>query len=164
MNQSQRKFLIDKIEKSAKDMIGVLEDSKPESPSIENYLLHAVMGGNFELHSIDELKETIRQMALESKGRDSWTGGSWGRASYTSIHLPLKDVFIIPEEYTQKERDIEKRRNEIQKEINAIRSKCDTLVVRLTLASNSVLETMIKEVDDMGDLSLMDTKLKALTS
>lgn len=38
------------------------------------------------------------------------------------------------------------------------------LVTRIQLASDKTLEKMISEVDDMGDVSLMDTKLKSLIS
>jgi len=34
--------------------------------------------------------------------------------------------------------------------------------MRVQLASDKTLQKLINEVDDMGDLSLMDTKLKML--
>lgn len=38
------------------------------------------------------------------------------------------------------------------------------LCTRIQLASNKTLEKMIAEVDDMGDISLVDCTLKALMS
>ena len=39
----------------------------------------------------------------------------------------------------------------------------NNLITRIRLASNKTLEKMINEIDDMGEISLFDKKLKQIT-
>jgi len=162
MNQSQRNFLIKKIEKSAKDQIDALRSSIPNSPSLNNYLLHAVMSGNFDIKSKDEIKEVIRQKALKAKEREDWLGNSWHSTSKKSVVFEAEEIFIIPEEYKSLASEYIKSRNEIEANIRTISLQLDSLITRIQLASDKTLQTMINEVDDMGNISLFDEKLKLL--
>jgi hypothetical protein len=162
MNQSQRNFLIDKIKTSAKAQRQALEKSLSKPPSLNNYLLHEVMSGTFELQPQEDIKKLIHQRALDATGHEDWTKASWSAATKDYFQIKLKDLFVVPKEYTKKWEAYREAQEKIQKQINLIESQADTLIVRITLASNATLESMIKEVDDMGDLKLMDTKLKAL--
>lgn len=164
MNQSQRTFLIKKIEETSKMRIKVLEESLPERPNLENYLLHAVMSGNFQLRTIDEIKETLRQKALKGSERDNWLGNSWGSGNKTDVHFKPREIFIIPDEYEKLLKEYKERDSEVRERINKIKIEVDTLITRIQLASDKTLQTMINEVDDMGNISLMDTKLKQLTA
>lgn len=163
MNQVQRNFLIKKIEETVKARIKALEDAKPEAPSLNNYLLHAVMSNNFDIISNEQIKELIRKMALKSKDRDDWMGNSWGSASKNKIFFNATDLFIVPEEYKKLWDEYAKERNRIEAEIGEIHIQADTLITRIQLASDKTLQTMINEVDDMGNISLMDSKLRLLT-
>lgn len=163
MNTQQRNYLIKKIEESVKIRVDALKSSEPQPPSLSNFLLHAVMSGTFEIRSNEEIKEMIRQKALTSKDRDDWMGNSWGNASKDKIIFQAKDFFIIPEEYQKRWDEYREKRKAIWDEVASIQSQADGLVTRITLASDKTLQTMINEVDDMGNISLMDTKLKLLT-
>ena len=87
MNQSQRNFLIEKIEKTAKLKRKVLEDAmnSDEPPSLSMFLFHSVMSGNFQIKSNDEIREMIRQKALKGTDRDDWLGNGWGTGSKDKI-------------------------------------------------------------------------------
>lgn len=163
MNQTQRKFLIDKIEKSAKTQRQALENSMPQPPSLNNYLLHAVMSNNFEIKNTEELKEMIRQMALKAKDRDDWMGNHWGSASKSNIHFKASEFFIVPEEYKILANEYRIKSESIRKQMYDLDMQVDGLITRIQLASDKTLQTMINEVDDMGNISLFDTKLKELT-
>ena len=52
--------------------------------------------------------------------------------------------------------------DKIQSEINTLQLQLDAIELRIQLASDKTLQKMINEVDDMGELSLIDTKLKLL--
>lgn len=162
MNQTQRKFLINKIEENVKNQIKALDDAIPEPPSLGIYLLHAVMSGNFEIKSNEQIKEMILQKALNTKERDDWMGNSWGRASKDEIFFKIKEFFVVPEEYTKRWEEYRERRKKLEDEINHLRVQSDSLITRIQLASDKTLQTMINEVDDMGNISLMDTKLRTL--
>jgi len=162
MNQTQRNFLIKKIEETIKVKIKILEDSKPKSPSLNNYLLHAVMSGNFELKPNEEIKKTLLKMALNSKSNEDWLGNHWGVANKLLCAFKVEEIFIVPPDYKDKEMACTESRQKIQQQINELRIQSETLITRIQLASDKTLQKMINEVDDMGDISLIDTKLKYL--
>jgi hypothetical protein len=94
--------------------------------------------------------------------REDWLGNSWGTANKSNVGFSLDQFFIIPQEYL----DMRESRNEqiqkIQEEINDLQVQLDTLEVRIMLTSDANLKTLINEIDDMGDIKLIDTKIKLL--
>jgi len=162
MNQAQRNFLIKKIEETIKARVKALEDSKPEYPSLNNYLLHAVMSGNFELQPNEEIKKILLQKALNAKGNEDWLGNHWGMANKSLVAFKADEIFVIPEEYRERARICREKQSELQEQISTLRIQSETLITRIQLASDKTLQKMINEVDDMGDISLIDTKLKYL--
>lgn len=164
MNQSQRNFLIKKIEDTVKSKIKNLEDSKPEYPCLNNYLLHAVMSGNFELKPNEKIKKILLQKALNAKGNEDWLGNYWGMANKSLVAFKADEIFVIPDEYRERAENCKIKQCEIQEQINTLRIQSETLITRIQLASDKTLQKMINEVDDMGDISLIDTKLKYLAN
>lgn len=166
MNQVQRKFLIDKIKERTKITVDALnkEDRDDAPPSLSNYLLHAVMSDKFELRSIEEIKETMRKKALGCKvGSTNWLGkDTWHTVSDREVLLKAEELFIIPEEYTKLWEEYKIKREKIRAQVAEIQIQSDTLITRIQLASDKTLDRMIAEVDDMGDISLMDTKLRMI--
>jgi len=163
MNQTQRSFLIKKIEETADIRIKALHDSKPELPSIQNWLLHSVLSDSYELNPPLEIKAAIKKKAISARqGRENWMNGSHWDAK-GEISFNLEEIFIMPEQYEKEKGLILEERGRIQQEINLLSSQKETLVLRIQLASDKTLQSMINEVDNMGNLSLMDAKLKALT-
>lgn len=164
MNQAQRSFLVEEIEKSVNIRVEALEESKPEYPNANLFLYNAVMSDKLELQSNEHIKEVVRQKALRDKKGSNWLGGDrWGEPS-NEVKFQLKDIFIFPKEYQKKLKEYEKISKEINEKVLRMREEEKALVMRIKLASNNILEKLIMEVDDMGELSLMDTKLKQLTS
>jgi hypothetical protein len=164
MNTSQRNFLIKKIEETKNIRIDSLKHSMTDPPSLSNYLLHAVMSGTFEIRSNDEIKKMITKKALTSSTRhDNWMGTNSAYNRSSDISFKPEDFFIIPEEYTKLYNEHKQKDDKIQEEIRNIIIQTDSLITRIQLASDKTLQTMINEIDDMGNISLMDTKIKALT-
>lgn len=164
MNQTQRKFLIDKIQESVKSKIKAMEDGIPEAPSINNYLLHAVMSGKFEIRSTEEIRETLLKKALNAKGNEDWLGNHWGMANKTLVAFRASEIFVLPAEYQIQADECRAKKNLIGQQVRDLRIQADTLITRIQLASDKTLQAMINEIDDMGNISLMDTKLKGLAS
>jgi hypothetical protein len=164
MNQTQRKFLMDKIQKEVKNKIKILKDCKPDAPCIKSYLLLAIMSGNAKIRSSEEIETTLKDRAVNSKEGKDWLMPKQGyfAGSSNGVTFRYEEVFVIPEEYQIKKDNYLKECDKINEEVYQIQVQCDTLMTRIQLASNSVLESMIREIDDMGDIKLMDTKLKLL--
>lgn len=164
MNQTQRNFLIDRIEKETKIKVEALRESLPQKPSLSIHLLHEVMSGSFEIINQEKIKEIIKRKALKSTDREDWSGNNWHRATKSDIVFSLNELFIIPESYKKLNNDYKNKYNETQDKISYILSQSETLIIRIKLASNKTLETLISEIDDMGNISLMETKIKEISN
>ncbi len=167
MNQAQRNFLIKKIEDQVKITCDALKEQKPEQPNLNNWLLHAVLSDNFELQSIESIKETLRQKALNATRDVNWLTGEresgWG-GNGRGVGFKVSEIFILSDDYKQKRDSFLAASNGIDEKIKTVRMQAETLITRIQLASDKTLDKMINEVDDMGDISLMDTKIRYLNA
>lgn len=166
MNTAQRKFLVDKIAETTKAKIKVLKDSIPEQVSLNIYMLHKVMSNDFEIKPLEDLKKVVLDKAIKlgqsSSNREDWLGNAWGVANKKNVAFTLDEFFVIPPEYLKMRDD---RNNEIKKiysEIEKLEAQLNTLEIRIMVASDKTLQRLIAEIDDMGDISLIDTKIKLL--
>lgn len=166
MNSTQRKYLVDKITERIKSKIKSLEDSKPEAISLNVYMLHMVMSNDFEIKSNEELKKIVLEKALKAgqnkQYKEDWLGNAWGSASKGNVAFELKEFFVIPQEYLDL---MEKRQIEINKiyaEISDLRLQLETMEVRIMLASDKALQNIVNDVDDLGDIRLIDSKIKLI--
>lgn len=166
MNTVQRKFLVDKVTERTKAKIQALRDSKPEYLSLNVYMLHRVMSNNFDIKPYEELKKIILEKALKAgqnkQYREDWLGNAWGQAGKGNVVFTLNEFFIMPQEYVDLEEKRRKEIFEIDKQISELQTQLETLEVRIMVASDKSLQRLVNEVDDMGDLSLIDTKIKLI--
>lgn len=167
MNASQRKFLIDKIAERTKQRIGELRESIPEQMSLNVYMLHRVMSNDFQIRSMEELREVVLKKALEAGNkkqfREDWLGNAWGTANHKNVAFTLDEFFVIPEEYLEIRRKNNEERLRIEMQIKDLQLQLESLEVRIMLASDARLQKIINEVDDMGDIALIDSKIKLLS-
>lgn len=166
MNTTQRKYLVDKITERIRAKIKALESTIPESISLNVYMLHRVMSNDFEIKSNEELKNIILQKALEAgqnkSFREDWLGNAWGTASKKNVAFTLHEFFVIPKEYLDM---VEKREQEVKKineEIADFTRQLETMEVRIMLASDKALQNIVNDVDDLGDIRLIDSKIKLI--
>lgn len=166
MNSTQRKYLVDKITDRIKAKIGVLKDSKPEQISLNVYMLHRVMSNDFEIRPIEDLRKIILEKALKAgqdkSYRDDWLGNAWGTASKKNVAFDLLEFFVIPAEYLEM---VDKRRLEVAKideQIRDFSNQLEALEVRIMLASDKALQSLVNDVDDLGDIRLIDSKIKLI--
>lgn len=167
MNQAQRNFLIKKIEDQVAITCKDLKEQKPEQPNLNNWLLHAVLSDNFEIHTVEEIKETIKQKALNATRDVNWLTGEresgWSGNS-RGVGFKVSDIFILSDDYKKRSDDYRLQSNEIDEKIRQVKIQSETLITRIQLASDKTLDKMINEIDDMGDISLMDTKIRYLNA
>lgn len=166
MNNQQRKYLIEKITERTKTKIKSLETSIPEVVSLNVHMLHKVMSNDFQIKPIEELRAIVLEKALKAgqrkEFREDWLGNPWGTANKANVAFTLDEFFVIPDEYLKMRQDREDKRKIVQEEISKLYLQLETLEVRIMLASDKVLQGIVNEVDDMGDISLIDTKIKLL--
>lgn len=163
MNQQQRAFLIKKIQETTDSNIKRLEATIEQPPSLSNYLFHHIMKGDFEIASIDKLKAMVSEKALNSKGNNQWMDSQNSLTGISNkISFKAEDFFVLPDDYNEKWSAYCKSKEAVKSQIQSIRTQSETLIMRIQLASDKVLQKMVSEIDDMGDLSLMETKIKMI--
>lgn len=166
MNSTQRKFLVDKVTERTKQKIQELKSSIPEAISLNVYMLHRVMSNDFEIKSNDEFKKIVLEKALkagqERQHREDWLGNSWNMNHRGNVAFTLDEFFVIPQEYLNMRNEREKQKALIEEQMRQLQIQLETLEVRIMVASDKALQKLINEVDDMGDISLIDTRIKLL--
>jgi hypothetical protein len=163
MNQTQRKYLIDKITSRTKQKIEELKKGKLDMPNASNWVFKALLSDNLEIQSQEHILQALKTKALASREGDNWLSGDRGGwDAQRVVKLNLKDLIVLPEDYYKKMEEAQLHNKEISIQIEILQSQLDTIELRIQLASDKTLQTMINEVDDMGELSLIDTKLKLL--
>lgn len=165
MNAQQRKFLIERIQMKTKARISELEKTKLGYPNVPNYLFKSILSGKLELQPDEHTMSILKERALKAKEGANWLSDeSIGWEKMTTIRLQIEDLIVIPEDY-KKERDLVAQHNgKVSEEIKSLRMQLETVEMRVQLASDKTLQKLINEVDDMGELSLIDTKIKFLNS
>lgn len=172
MNASQRKFLTDKINSAVRDKKQALKDAIPNKPDMNKYLTSAIMSNDFELKNIRQIRDyfTKRVLAAEDNDREKLverSGGSY-RNNYEDskdfIQVDVDALFVIPEKFATTYNEYVEKKNALEDAIAKLEKEQEALITRITLASDRTLQKMIDEVDDMGAVSLMDTKLREITA
>lgn len=162
MNQQQRKFLIDKLKEEYNRQKKELESQFMKLPNPDNYMYLAIMSGTARVRDHEEILATVKNYALKSEPGASWLTEShrWGRGNGTIIDV--WEIFEQPEEF-RKAMQVAKAHNEaLEEKILELKILSDTMETRIQLASGKTLEGIIQDVDDLGDLRLVDQKLKLL--
>jgi hypothetical protein len=163
MNTAQRKFLIERIQQKVKDKIEELKKTLLEHPSASNYIFKAVLNNKLELQPKEVILDAIKGKALKAKEGYNWLSDeSMGWNKEREIRLLLEKLIVLPDDYKEELEKVRTHNKIINEEISQLKLQLDTIEVRVQLASDKTLQNLVNEVDDMGSLSLIDTKLKLL--
>ena len=164
MNAQQRKYLIERIQAKTRERIKILEEGKEKYPSAPNFLFKAVLNGTLQLQPSEVTLEALRQRALNAKEGYNWLSDqSHGWEKESTVKIKIQDLIAIPEDYKNEMARVQEHNAKIEQEIKQLRLQLDTIEMRVQLASDKTLQRLINEVDDMGELSLIDTKIKLLS-
>jgi len=164
MNTAQRKFLIERIQQKTKDKIEILKKSMMNYPSIDNYVFKAVMTDSLELQDSNTIMSALKKKAERAKAGENWLSEDrMGAYKSSTIRIDIEELLKLPQDYNDELTKVRNHNSEIGKEIDLLKLQLDTIEVRVQLASDKTLQNLVNEVDDMGSLSLIDTKLKLLS-
>jgi LPS O-antigen subunit length determinant protein (WzzB/FepE family) len=166
MNATQRKFLVEKIQTKVKTRIEEVRKGFLEYPSASNYLFKAILNNELKLQDETTILEALKSKAMNAKEGANWLSDErLGMNRDSTVRLPLNSLVVLPDDYykaLQEVKEVKEVNERLNSEIKELKSQLDTIEVRIQLASDKTLQKMINEVDDMGDISLLDTKLKYL--
>lgn len=163
MNNTQRKFLIERIQQKVKDKIEILKKGLLRYPSASNYIFKAVMNDKLSIQPTDVIMDAIKTKAMNAIEGENWLSEErMGYNKERTILLLIEQLIIVPDDFKIEVDRVTKHNKSIEDEISALNVQLDTIEVRIQLASDKTLRNLINEVDDMGSISLIDTKLKLL--
>lgn len=166
MNQDQRKFLIERVNKTFKEQKEKLTDKEREKPSLNNYLVAAFLDNSIRFNDIDKLKENMRQTVLKYGVSDRLVkddSDRWGnrRGNDDDKHyceIVTEDLFILPESYKIALSEYEEYKKDIEGKIEDLEAKRDTILLKIQIGSNQALDKLITQVDNLADLNIMNSQ------
>lgn len=165
MNQKQRDYLMDSINNTCNEQIKKLNGTIPDKPSLNNYLVASFLDNTVQFADINILKKKMRESVIKM-GKGEILVSTDNRGFYNNredekdyVKVIPEDLFIIPEQYKKAITVYEKKKKEIEKQINILENTKKTIMLKLQIGSNAILEKLIEQVDNMGDLSLINTQL-----
>ena len=164
MNQTQRDFLIKKVQTIHNEEIRQLKTKIPEEPSLNNYLIAAILNKTIKYQSMDTVKKSINER-IKRLGNDTEIikrqSGSY-RNDYKNIDymaLQAKDLFVIPKNYLEALEEFNQVTEHIENQIKEHEATKETLELKIQIGSSKILDVFIEEVDSMGSLSLLNDSL-----
>jgi hypothetical protein len=171
MNAQQRKFLIEKITEKTKARISVLRSQIPKNPDVEMMWMMEALQGKLRLKPAEQILKYFQDKAKERVESGSSRSTNWYEADSSMFgtvrnvyaKIPISVLFESPEGIDKLKEEYKSKKDEIQKQIDELEKQLEMLELRINLASDKTLQAMINEVDDMGNISLLDTKIKHLS-
>ncbi len=166
MNTHQRNFLVEKIQEKTKKQLDELNKQNPAYPNLQEILFHAIMSNALQLRKPEEILDCLKQRALKSGddgNRNSWLGHNQGEIN-KEVKFSSAEIFVLPQEYLDAMKEYREKEAEIQKQRIKILLQEENLILRIQLASDKTLQSLVNEIDDMGDITFIDDTLKILTN
>ncbi len=160
MNQHQRKFLLEAIEKQYKAERSALNDRKPKEPSMNNYLIAAILDGSFKMKSSNLVRDAIvaRTRTLgKSEALLTNSSQSWGRDDEDSgkvITLPANLLFELPNGYTMAFAQFEEDHDKWKNEVDALEASIQAMRIKVQIGSDKSLEALVEQADTLCSMSL----------
>jgi hypothetical protein len=170
MNQDQRKFLTDQVNKTFDKQRDDLKRRIPVKPSLNNHLIAAFLDNSIEFNDMPALKKKMRESVLKmgtgdvliehtSRAFHNRTRNKWGEDEEENYcKIPPEDLFIIPQGYIDALRVYEEERDRIGREIAILENNRDTIIMKIQIGSNQVLDKLITQVDNLADLNIMNSQ------
>lgn len=164
MNQTQRDFLIKQVGRTYRNQKDKLDAAKPKRPSLNNYLVAAVLDGSFQIHPIESIKAFIKQRVLQL-GPDSAFIKRGDRydpedeKGKNVITIPAEQLFVLPLGYVDALATYDIVRAEWDAEMERIEGYKETIILKIQLGSPQVLAKLIEQVDNLADLNIINSSL-----
>jgi len=160
MNQHQRKFLLEAIEKQYKRESSELQERKPKEPSLNNYLIAAILDGSFVIKKQDRVRELIldRVRTLGKGEALLQSHGYFGRrrdeGEENCIMLPASLLFELPKPYDKEFAQYESDLAKWEAEKAALESSIEALRIKVQIGSDKALEVLVEQADTLCSMSL----------
>lgn len=168
MNQTQRDYLIKQVEKTYRNQVEKLKNARPEPPSLNNYLIAAVLDGSFQLQSTESIRAHIRDLVLQLGTDKTFTDSASYRYRRNrdddeedprTVSLEAESLFVLPENYQSAYTKYKEDRAAWDAEMERIEGYKETIILKVQLGSPAVLAKLIEQVDNLADLNIINSSL-----
>jgi hypothetical protein len=164
MNQEQRKFLTEQVQKTYNNQVSKLKEGIPEKPSLNNYLVAAFLDNTIKFNDIDILRskmhETVLRFGISDrliKERDSYNRRH--NQGSEIVEINPEDLFIIPQNYISAVSEYEELKTKIEKQIDELESTQRTIIMKIQVGSSAAMDKLVMQIDSVGDLNILNAQL-----
>ena len=162
MNQDQRKFLIERVNKTFNMQQSEIKKDELIKPSLNNYLVAAFLDNSIEFNDIEKLKTKMRETVLRYGSSDKliMESSDWRnpRKNKNTCEIIAEDLFIIPESYKLALAEYNVAVAKQTEKINQLEAQRDTILLKIQIGSNAILDKLITQVDNLADLNIMNSQ------
>jgi hypothetical protein len=168
MNQHQRKFLLDEIEKRYKLEKDELRKREPKEPSLNNYLVAAILDGSFVMKDPSVVRESLRKRVRDLGKGESLLGG--GRSSWRdesedgSITLPAELLFDRPVSYAEAMDVYDAAKAAWKSEMDALDASIAAMRIKVQIGSDKALDALVLQADTLCSMSLASSNRLLLSA
>ena len=157
MNQHQRKFLLEAVESQYKKERDKLREREPSEPSMNNYLIAAVLDGSFVMRAPALVRESLRKRVMDLGKTGSLLGsrGRWGeKADDNAVTLPAGLLFELPPAYAAALAEHERAHRAWSDEMEALDASMGAMRIKVQIGSDKALEVLVDQADKLCSMSL----------
>jgi hypothetical protein len=171
MNQHQRKFILEEIEKQYKREREALVRQKPTHPSLNNYLIAAILEGTAKVRESNKIQTEVRARVRDlGKGYtfvNSESRGGWGRSQEEAedlVNVPALLLFETPKGYGEVKAKYEKELAAWQESMDRLEASINAMRIKVQVGSDKALSVLIDQADKLCAVSLTDASRLMLTA
>ena len=166
MNQQQREYLLKEVKIETDKKREAIKNSVPDYPDIQSICITLASTGELKLKPKSDIETYIYKLTKQGQTSEWLEGISSFRVGGKRVKVSLhwSKILDLPDSVTKQIKEWEELNNKAEEQLKVLNAELRTLEMRIKLASPKTLDKLISEIDDMGELTLMDAKLKQLTS
>ena len=174
MNQRQRDFLLNKIDQKYRDERDALEEMRPEMPSLNNYLIAAFLDGTIKFQNMEQFKKKFIERVKAYSSNESLCESVENNYSYRNrkslretthvTTVPTEELFVLPKAYLEALKKYTDACERIDSKLNLLEQHKETIDIKINLGSNTHLQSMIEQADNLASLHIVNAQLKLSAS
>lgn len=159
MNQHQRKFLLEAVEKQYKTELTTLRTREPNAPALNNYLIAAILDGTFRMVDQETLRINIRKRVHDLGKGDTLVSsdGRFGNRQENRtdmVNIPALLLFDEPPSYTAARETYEKQHAAWKVELDALEVAIGAMRIKVQIGSDKALDALVEQADKLCSMSL----------
>ena len=161
MNQHQRKFLLESIEKQYRAEREKLKTEKPKEPSLNNYLISSILDGSFVIKSREGIRDCVLFRVRNLGKHDAFVindeGYGYGRKrdeEMDSVKIPVDVLFDLPPQYVEAKAKYDEDLERYEESIKALDSSMEAMKIKVAVGSDKALEVLVEQADKLCSMSI----------